>query len=115
MEMSNTRIILITFIVSAIVVVLAINMTIQPVYDIGACTFNQYSCEFETPDWDGVCTTEMEDECCEDIRLCSGQLVDDPLDCYDKYCWTSGESCYPEFQIDAGNYKCTCKDVLQPL
>lgn len=99
-------------IVGIILAGVLINFTIQPVYDIGCCTFNgERSCDGDC-EWDGECTQEMEDECCQEIRYCSGQMVDDPLTCYDKYCVNSGYTCQPEYQIETTNYKCTCKTLV---
>ena len=95
------------FAVSAIITVVGINMTIPVAYEIGACTFNKFSC-----DYDIVCTDEIIDECCTPIRVCAGQLVDDPLDCYDDYCYEVGHKCIPEYDVAASKYACTCEAVV---
>lgn len=95
---------------------LLINLVNQSIYDIGACTINSFNCTTpECPEWNGVCTQEIKDECCESVRVCDGQLVDDYTDCLDKYCWESGKECEPVYDVATTKYKCTCKDVFMPL
>lgn len=92
---------------------LVINKTTEPIYDLGACTINNFECGGS---WSGNCTVEIVDECCEDtvdIRWCTGH-VDDWTDCYDKYCETAGYKCEAVTQIQGG-YDCECKPVDYPI
>lgn len=101
-------------ILTIIVTWLIINKTVPKAYDIGACTINNYECA--SASWDGNCTGEMVDECCEDtidVRMCGGH-VDDWTDCYDKYCETAGYKCEAVTQIQGG-YDCVCKPVDYPI
>ena len=90
-------------VVGIIIAVVGINMTIKPAYDFGACTFNQFDCE----PGDIVCTDEIEDECCDPIRMCAG-TTDTAASCYTKYC-TADEQCVPVYSVANDNYECKCE------
>jgi len=85
------------------------------VYKLGACTFNgNRSCGVACPNWDGECTSEIENDCCTAIRECEGTTAN-PLSCYDKYCYEAGNKCIANLtdESDLQNliYTCTCVDV----
>lgn len=98
---------ILSFLFGALVLYLVNNFTVEPAYEVISCTNNQFSCDM--PAWNGVCTQEIEDECCEEIRVCSG-TVEDPYDCLDKYCYEEGEKCLPFDRIDQ-KYDCRCADI----
>ena len=105
---------IVIIIVALVIAWLAENKTMDWVYDLGCCSINDYNCT-DCSGWDGICTQEIKDECCEPVRVCAGQLVDDPLDCYDDYCWNVGEKCVPEYDVATTKYKCTCMTVSEML
>ena len=86
------------------------NFTTEGVYEIGSCTYNQHSCEFETEAWDGACTDEITDQCCADIRKCGGQVVENPMECGIYYCKADENLCFPQFNIATTTYNCECKN-----
>jgi hypothetical protein len=65
--------------------------------------------------WNGVCTREIIDECCDEptftVRMCAGQIVTDPRECYDLYCEIDGQKCTPFEQITTIGYKCGCSSI----
>jgi len=77
-------------------------------YNTGCCTWEgNKTCGFDCPPWNGICTEEIKDQCCEPVRVCSGQVVDDPWECYIKYCWDE-KMCLPEYDVATAKYKCVC-------
>ena len=101
----NWKLIIGMIVVGMIISLVGINMTIQPAYDLGACTFNSFDCGL--PSWDGVCTQDVKDDCCIPVRMCTGS-TSTPEDCYTKYC-TANEMCVPVFNVANDNYDCECK------
>ena len=66
------------------------------------------------PAWNGQCTDQIKDICCENVRLCTGQIVENPLECFTYYCWADDECCYPTPNGDdpiAMTFTCNCKDI----
>lgn len=95
------------FVVAAMIATwLIINLTAQPIYDLGACTINKFNCS-DQPGWDGQCTDTIKDECCMEVRMCDGFETQSPEDCYTRYCTTEGKMCVPETQL-AGGFVCRC-------
>lgn len=105
----------IAIILAVVGTVFVINKTTPAAYNLGACTYNMYTCDY--PAWDGECTQTIEDECCDyvDIRWCDGQAVDDYWDCYDKYCAEEGKKCEGIINIATGGYTCKCMDLYNPV
>lgn len=105
--MVDIRIAIVVFIVAALATWLIINLDGQVTYDLGCCTINGgKTCGIE-------CTADVVNECCEDcidVRLCSGQLVQNPEECFTKYC-IQEQACKPVFNIALDGYTCTCKDI----
>lgn len=103
----------IAIILAIIGTVFVINKTTPAAYNLGACTYNQFTCDY--PAWDGECTQTIEDECCDyvDVRWCEGH-VENYYDCYDKYCDASGMKCEAVMQI-TGGYNCECMPVYNPV
>jgi len=87
------------------------NYTTQEAYDAISCTYNQNSCAAEG--WDGICAQGVIDECCMDVDMCGGQVVDNPYECYHYYCTDSGKFCDAEYdeQGGTGKYICACSAV----
>ena len=59
------------------------------------------------PSWNGVCTNQIENVCCEDcmdVRMCAGQVVSDPMECLTKYCSAEGHFCEPVWDGDGGEF-----------
>jgi len=115
--------------ITALALFLSNNFT--PFYGAFSCTFNVFDCphnatiidETEECSWnkyDCSCTNDIRDECCEDVpdipnvRECEGQ-VEDPMQCYDKYCWDNDEHCVAdqgEYQGDGYYvYNCVCSNM----
>lgn len=91
-----------------------INWTIPILYGLGCCTWNQHECTDKLGKWEGNCTQEIVDECCEDcveIRYCDGQTVSNPYKCYDYYCPEIGVICKPIQHIALDTFTCTCTDL----
>lgn len=111
---------LIAFCVGILILFLLNNFTTAGVYEVVSCTFNQHSCYFnescpdcpDCEDWNGDCTQEIKNDCCDPVRVCSGQFVQNYYDCFDLYCWTDNYKCEPVEQIQGG-YKCTCENIMQ--
>lgn len=97
---------IIAFLIGVIVLYYLNNHSTQKIYNVVSCTQNEYSCNFT---WNHVCTDEMEDECCEEIRYCGG-TVQSPYDCLDKYCTESGKYCMGEYNT-LGMYTCGCQPI----
>ncbi len=95
---------LVFFILGIVFLFVVNNFNGEPVYDFVSCTYNKHSCE--APAWDGICTDEIEDECCTEIRVCSG-IVSNPTDCLDKYCYEDGKRCEGIYTTQ-GLYECKC-------
>jgi len=102
------------FIIGLVVLFFLNNFTTKEVYKGVSCTFNKHECNNQTA-WDGECTDEIEDECCDyvSIRWCQGE-VDNPTDCLDKYCMNEGKTCDAIYDV-AGVWKCTCVDTNDQL
>lgn len=103
------------FILGVLVCWLVINLTTKPVYTFGACTINKHHCAgivntTVIKEWDGICTDEITDACCEPVRTCGG-TTDDPYACYDDYCWNEGEKCGAEYNVVTSGWTCKCVDV----
>lgn len=107
-----------------------INFTLPWVYKTGCCTYNgNRSCDTNCSGggggdsgggvqqtWDGECTREITDECCGDsfdVRMCGGQKVSRPEECYQYYCKTDGYYCGATYGI-TGQYVCGCTSVEVP-
>lgn len=80
------------------------------VFDLSCCTYNNFTCENRTKEraWDGKCTDRIIDECCIDVRMCGGQIVDHAWDCPTRYCVENGEVCMPVPLVQGDKYQCTC-------
>ena len=105
---------IIVFFVTILLTVFAINKTKPVVYELGACTFNNFECDFAA--WNGNCTDEIKNQCCAptvDIRWCSGNYEDADM-CSDKYCQDAGYTCLGVYHI-AGGYECKCVLVSGPI
>ena len=108
MDLPDWKTGILIFIGIALITWLAINMTIQPIYDLGACTINKFNCTApEVPGWDGICTQEIKDDCCDPVRVCGG-ITTNPNDCYTQYCWEEGKMCVPVYREGTGDYECKC-------
>lgn len=96
---------------------LANNFTTQGVYDVVSCTWNQHECNITADceceyEWDGICTNEIKDECCIDIDMCNGQVVENPYECYHYYCTDPNKFCDATYdQEQGGQYVCGCADI----
>lgn len=100
-----------------LILFLANNFTTPGIYEAVSCTFNHHSCNdtidvCDVPGWDGQCTSEIKNECCDPIRMCAGQIVDNYEDCLDQYCYEEDKYCDAIIQIQGG-YKCTCMDIWE--
>jgi hypothetical protein len=109
--------------VGALILFALINFTLPWVYKTGCCTYNgNRSCGTNCSGgggsggaggmvWSGECTREINDKCCGeptfDVRMCNGQTVNDPRDCYSLYCMKEGTYCGATYGI-TGQYRCTC-------
>lgn len=92
------------------------NWTLEPIYEFASCSYNIHSCEY--PDWSGICTSEITDKCCMDVRMCGGQITDDPMYCLSRYCTNEDYYCKPVYQDSVqgvDSYKCTCTSIYEPL
>ncbi len=99
------------FILGFLVAFLLNNFDGEGFYQGFSCKLNKHSCE--APAWDGNCTQEIIDECCEEvpeIRYCGG-TTSDPMECYTQYCDSPDEDCVPGQRIDM-TYECQCKNVI---
>lgn len=110
---ANKKEVLIAFLIGIGLLFVINNWTNQQAYDFVSCTFNGFDCD--GIEWDGECTTTIEDECCDymDVDMCNGQEVSNPYDCYHFYCEDDNKFCgavYDE-QGGSGNYICGCQDI----
>lgn len=83
------------------------NFSTEGIYKFVSCTYNQHECDNAC--WDGVCTDEIIDECCVDIRYCEGG-VDAEWECLDRYCVEEGKTCVAQFNID--RLECGCEKII---
>src|SRR4030042_126852 len=98
---------------------LLINYTILPIYKVGCCVFNgERTCgDCGEAGWDGNCDSNMslqiQAECCMEGDMCGG-AVENPSDCYHRYCTASDKYCTPgEYDIATLNYECTCSSTYR--
>jgi len=101
----------------ALLVFFMLNNFINAVYQPMSCWINQFDCPYECDPWDGNCTAEIEDACCEDcidVRMCEGVSFDEPFACEDRYCTTQGKKCFGEYNIATVKFDCKCVDTYSP-
>jgi len=80
------------------------NFVSQDVYEIDSCTYNKFACT----GWDGVCTDEIIEDCCEETDMCNGQAVSNPYECYHFYCDNSAKFCDAQWNVADDDYTCVC-------
>jgi len=118
----NSKMIIIFIIcalLGAFILFLINNFWTQGAYDLISCSYNENDCDGgcgdagDCDDWDGVCTSEIEDDCCTSIRTCAGQIVSNPYECYKYYCFDNNQICKPIEQEGLGllSFKCTCSEI----
>lgn len=115
--MEFNKFIIAAFVAGLLIELLLINQDFvgQPAfYNVGACTFQGNKTCGSDITWDGICTPEIEDECCTPIRQCEGFITEDPYSCETRYCYENGKKCVAEYQIE-GNYECKCVTAQAPL
>lgn len=115
--------ILVLIVIGMAILFLLNNFTTQGVYNVVSCTWNENECNGTTDPgstigWDGECTQEIEDECCDymDVRMCGGQDVgQEPWLCETYYCEEADHACRPDSHYDDQTgeywYECECYDV----